>query len=578
MNRYRRLGIFAVVLAALVGLTGIVVAQETGYVLRWHSFTGGGVSTGGGYTLRASMGESVAGVSSGGGMTLVAGAPVSNFASTPTNTPIDTSTDQFEPDNTCATARWIEVGALAQTRTLGNQTDEDWVKFQARGGVLYRIDASVHQGSTADLILEGYLECEGEPAEADEGAFGAGGRIEWRAPADSVFWLRIVGGPESGFGPNARYELTVSVVQEESVQSGAVIIMAGVYKRNDPLTPNIREVTKNIYRTFIAYGYTDESIYLISSDTALSGTYTGPIDAPGTAAELREAITSWALPRVGPDRALTLYMVDHGGKDVFYIDRPNGQSVTTQQLAEWLDQVTQAKPTAPVNVIIEACNAGSFISGNSSISGINRVIITSTSDQNLAYASSTGAHFSDHFLVQLARGVDLLNSFVYARNAVRSDLSTQDPWLDDNGDGVFNLSSDGLIARNRGFGIKVGLDDDDLPPYVKQVVAPETINDHRGFIRAQVIDNDVVDVVYAIVYSPSYEPPEDGEELAPEPQSVVPLIATEDNWYAGEYTEFTEQGVYRIVVYARDSSGLKSLPVIVEVANGSAVYLPMVTR
>jgi hypothetical protein len=562
--------------AATVLMASVVLAQGAGYALNWHSFTSGGASSGGGYSLQSSLGAAVAGVSSGGGLTLVAGVPGVDLAPV-IITPPAPNGDPYESDDTCATAHPIEVGALAQTHVLGDAADVDWVYFTAQAGVLYRIDAVVQQGSTADVVMDLYIACDGAPESEDLGPYGAGGRIEWTATATGRLSVRVARSPDSGFGANARYDLTVSAIPTDP-PTGAVILVAGRLQRNDPRQPRIDQVAADAYNAFTSYGYTNDTIYLLTSSDMLSVSpaITRAIDAPATTAALEAAITQWALPLIGPHQALSIYLVDHGNADRFYLDG-YGEVVTAQQLDGWLDRVQAAKPGTPINVIVEACFSGSFINAPDTISGADRVIISSTDANSGAKLSLRGAVFSDLFLTHLLGGFDLQSSFLYAQAAMQAAHSTQVPWLDDTGDGVYTIN-DGALARQRGFTYQ-GTLADALPPQIKQVVAPGAIEGNRGVLQAQVIDDAGVGAVYAIVYPPSYQPPPPDETLALEDQPVIEFTPMGDDWYAATYTGFAEPGVYRIAIYATDIiTGLTSLPTIIEVGNGSLLHLPLVVK
>ena len=58
-------------------------------------------------------------------------------------------------------------------------------------------------------------------------------------------------------------------------------------------------------------------------------------DGLPTKAGLEEVITTLAPPLVGPNRALTLYLVDHGDREQFYLDKPLGEWVRPEELDEW---------------------------------------------------------------------------------------------------------------------------------------------------------------------------------------------------------------------------------------------------
>jgi hypothetical protein len=87
--------------------------------------------------------------------------------------------------------------------------------------------------------------------------------------------------------------------------------------------------------------------------------------------------------------------------------------------------------------------------------------------------------------------------------------------------------------------------------------------------------------VWAVVYKPSYEPPDPGE-VEEMPQEDLPTVALldldRDGVYSGVYEGFDELGEYRVVVYAVDGEGLEGRPKQVEVTTGWQVYLPVVMR
>jgi hypothetical protein len=357
---------------------------------------------------------------------------------------------------------------------------------------------------------------------------------------------------------------------------GAVIILAGRVKLTDRLQSNIHNVTNAVYTLFSSQGYPNDDIYYLATNSELPG-----YDASATVENLRNAIVNWAATKVGADRALTLYLMDHGAPGLFYIDKPNGQQLQPKDLDAWLNELETKAPDVKINIIIEACNAGSFTRDLSKLSKPNRVVITSTSADNLAYASATGAYFSDHLLTGLQQGQTLAQSFLDAQVAVRRIVSLQEPWLDSDGDGNPNEPEDRNIAAARGFGIGALSTDeanDNWPPYIKSATAPAAINNRRGVISAEVRDDKGVDQVWAVIYPPSYTPPQNPDELTPETLPTIVLQAQGDNRYAAEYPGFDETGLYRIVVQAKDDRLLTARPLVVTVNTGTRLFLPLVTR
>ncbi len=94
-----------------------------------------------------------------------------------------------------------------------------------------------------------------------------------------------------------------------------------------------------------------------------------------------------------------------------------------------------------------------------------------------------------------------------------------------------------------------------------------------GEIWAQVQDDAEVRWAWAVVYPPSWEPPQPGDELTAEPPPLT-LQPRGLDWYAG----LDEAGTYRIVVYAEDQQGQSALPKELTVQGCWPLYLPLVMK
>jgi hypothetical protein len=270
--------------------------------------------------------------------------------------------------------------------------------------------------------------------------------------------------------------------------------------------------------------------------------------------------------------------MDHGGQDRFYLDNPRGEWVQPEQLDAWLDELEAAHPDLLVNIIVESCFSGSFIDGVRTISAPRRVVIASTTSRDLAYASLGGAIFSDHLQAGLDSGGSLLGSFRAAAAAASAANMDQTAWLDDNGNGVPNDASDGQEAQRRGFSY-AGTFDDRWPPHIQQASAPAVILRGSGEIRARILDDpdSYVEQAWVVVYPPSYRPPQAGEELAAASLPGAMLFNRGAGWWGVMYEGFRELGEYRIVIYARDSTGLHARPFALT-AGSAGIFLPLLLR
>jgi len=446
------------------------------------------------------------------------------------------------------------------------------VVFEAIAGANYRIDAQIPPASLADVELEVYDQCTGAPLDGQGYAFAPGVVLEFTSPISGAIYLRWTNTDPVVFGESVGYHISVRDLSQETFH-GAVVIVAGREKSNDILQPNIHYAANQVYQLFQAHGYPPERIYYLATDSTLPG-----FNALPTEDNLRTALTTWALERVNAERPLTLYLIDHGNPNMVYLDRPAGESVTPAQIDTWLTQLETARPGVRVNVIVEACNSGSFIELPQTVSKSGRVVITSTGPRNLAYASSQGAMFSDYFLEALWQGQSLYQAFQSARWATQDAFPHQSPWLDDNGNSIPNEDLDGQEAALRGFAYAGTLSGVQWPPHIVQASGPDVIAQGQGIISAEVRDDEQVMRVWAVVYPPSYIPPETGEELVSETLTPVPLTPLESDQFAVTYTGFTEIGVYRIVLYAEDNGGRMARPKALEVRSGWRVYLPVLIR
>jgi hypothetical protein len=145
-----------------------------------------------------------------------------------------------------------------------------------------------------------------------------------------------------------------------------------------------------------------------------------------------------------------------------------------------------------------------------------------------------------------------------------------------------NRSDDGSEAQQRGFPYAGTFPSIKWPPYIVQAEVGE-INNDEAIISAEGRDDQGEGVlsVEAIVYKPSYQPPD--TESAEMPQENLPALSLRDldgdGIYTTLYENFDESGQYRIVINAIDIETLQARPkeVIVQ-TGGYQLYLPAITR
>ncbi|MEZ4734723.1 MAG: C13 family peptidase [Caldilineaceae bacterium] len=518
---------------------------------------------------------------------------VNNAATTPANTvlmppadhiaivhygevPMAGEGDAYEADSSCTRSRSITTdGSEVQVHTFHTAEDRDWIRFDAVAGTRYRVEVVVPDGSNADVALESYRDCESAPSEQASPTFSVGARLDISRTVSGPTYIRLVPVRSEQTGANALYHVSVRNLGAPP-PNRALIIAAGRLKMNDLVQPNIDHVADRVYRLFQSKGYTDDNIFLLTTDAGQALR-----DAPATKTNLKTAITEWAASRVA-NGVLTLYMVDHGSEEKFYLDNVNQEVVTPAELDEWLSTLEDQVAGVKINVIIEACQSGSFISpAGGSISSNGRVIITSSNQTEDAYASAEGAYFSDHLLSWLQQDYSIRKSFEEAGAAAKTIHGLQEAWLDANGDGLVNKEEDFRLAAQRGFAFPGTLPGDEWAPefFAVEQVAP--VNEGRVRVRVDVRDDKTVRQVWVVVYPPDYTPPPAGAELRPEVLHTVLFTRIDnDNHWEAEIVGLQQPGAYRLIVHAEDGVGMVARPMMLTVNTASQhpVYLPLIHR
>ncbi|MEM7532329.1 MAG: leucine-rich repeat domain-containing protein [Chloroflexota bacterium] len=502
---------------------------------------------------------------------------------TPSPTPTLTSTpppsDPYESDNQCNFARQIQPNGIAQTHTFHEVADTDWIFFQAPHDGVYQILVDIPYGSRADVDFTYYTRCNSQAADHWFEPFTPGARLDVNATAGQTFYMELMNFDASVAGPDIVYNISVHPLTEEPA-TGALIVVAGRLRAADSLQNNINMLAQNVFRLFNGKNVEADDIKFLATNSSLTG-----YDEHANLNNLEHAITEWAVERVSREQALTLYLVDHGRPEKLYLDTAGSRNevLTPTLLNAWLTELEGKVPGLKSNIIIEACNSGSFIEFPESISHENRVVITSASANDDANTWPEGAPFTNSLLIKLGTNYNLADSFETAKTVVDALYPFQQPWLDANGNGIPNEHADRQIAATRSFATDGSLPPGHWPPFIAHTMTPETIHNSSGLIQAEVRDDEGVERVQAYVYPPSYIPPANDGELNVETDvynfNLTRNMALGDDMYQGRYPAFIERGLYRIVIHATDGDGLQAQPAVMHVdTTPYRVFLPAVKR
>ena len=491
-----------------------------------------------------------------------------------------TQGDTFEDDNLCTSARMITSDGVLQEHTFHQAGDVDWVRFEAVQGAKYQVEALTPADSTADVEVGIYPAC-ATLGDHQAYTYTPDVRIEFESPSNGAIFVKLNHLDPAVGSETSKYSLSVRTLSAGSaVEQRALILVAGTTGANDPAIANIYHIADQVRQTFKQRGYSDEQIYYLAPNPNHPN-----VDKLATNANFAQAITEWASQRITGSGSLTVYLVDHGSAaQVVYLDKSQNQMVSPEQLNGWLDTFQQSHPEVVVNVIIEACYAGTFISKPNSISRPNRVVIASTTDDALAWTvSQGGAHFSDHFLKALAQGESIYSSFEQGNQAaIQATGSVQHSWVDGDGDGTPNEQIDANIASQRGFDLNGTLQMNEWSTHIFEITA--TVQSANGVLQATVRDDNSVAGVWALIYPPSYQAPTGTEQLVQDTLTPLELTAKGGDLFESTSTAFKEAGNYRIVIYAEDQDGFTARPKALQVKSEEGVgsdrkvFLPFVVR
>ncbi len=362
---------------------------------------------------------------------------------------------------------------------------------------------------------------------------------------------------------------------------GAVLIVAG-HNETFGLQTNIYNAANRAYRIFKSAGFTDDNIqYIAPVEQRPEGTV-NRVDATSSPAAVQNAILTWAKEngRVGKGKPFFVYLMDHGFADKYCVSGCNDAGkITPTDLNNWLRTLEIESGVEEVNVIIEACQSGSFLdrfNGDvqdiaNSLSRSGRIIITSTDRANNAYASAEGAYFSDAFFSCLADSGNMKSCYDQGVAAVAATGVAQVPWLDDNGDGLAN-GNDGTVAQKRAV---TRFFSSIRPQITNATIERQGVN---GTLRATIEEGaEAITLVWAAIYPPSFQEPA-GVTL----NLNVPTVRLEpDGATPGQYTfvypnGFTEAGDYRVVFYAQDKAGIHATPR--RPGGAGTLYLPLIRK
>jgi len=355
----------------------------------------------------------------------------------------------------------------------------------------------------------------------------------------------------------------------EGITKAIIVAGGGPYKSGkyyNEIWEEIKACADLAYRALIYQGLSEDTIHYISSETENE-----LVDEVATIESIGRAITQWAAGQKITDNknairadSLIVYLVDHGGDGQFWVDMGKQEILHAEILNEWLNSIQEEIP-GKVVVIYDACYSGSFISYLSNYpKNRERIVITSSSSTETAYFMGFGGHsFSNYFWASIYNGKDIKTAFETSQNAMCiKSVACQSPQINIDGNEVATEIVDINGVQNVFLGN--GEDTQSGLPVIQDISPHQNISDSSSAeITVTVISLEGISSVWAQIISSSYTPGEIDNPILNFP--TIQLDYINGRTYSGSYQGFHNEGTYQIAVYAKDSRGLISYPMLTSV-------------
>lgn len=126
--------------------------------------------------------------------------------------------DSYEPDDTYASAKFARIdGTALANHNFHVAGDYDWFKFHVCAGVQYVIE-TFNLGYSGDTYLQLY-DTNGTTVlrEDDDSGDGLASRIEWRAPAGGLYYVKVRHYSPSRVGCDTNYDFKITAAESGGV-------------------------------------------------------------------------------------------------------------------------------------------------------------------------------------------------------------------------------------------------------------------------------------------------------------------------------------------------------------------------
>jgi len=345
---------------------------------------------------------------------------------------------------------------------------------------------------------------------------------------------------------------------------GEAIILAGIGdESSDELFLPTQILATTMYSTFKLRGFSDNDILFLDDYTGIvnNTNLKDAVDDSNVTVKdfLNDIKNAASSNKKGP---LYIYMVDHGTTNAFKISSKDKDGdgkpeyLYAKDLASALDDF-QTKTNRPVVVIIEACKSGSFIDD---LKGDNRVIITSSADNEYSAIMPTGISFTKFVAKELLSGREIKEAYKYAKVDLKTTgtiFENQHPQIYPSSEnellslkigGDYSFASMDLLSIDNYYGENnesIDLSTTDKLSLYEKITSPVPVNK-----------------AWAVVIPPNYKEKliktKDGFEVPDLTPYIVDFTydKTKDKW-SGEFdlSSYKYNGDFNITYYVQDNDG-----------------------
>jgi len=346
----------------------------------------------------------------------------------------------------------------------------------------------------------------------------------------------------------------------------AIIVAGGGPHPGNNLWEATQVCANFAYKTLLYQGYNKDTVYYLSADTDVDvdgNKIFDDIDSVISMNSIEYAVKNWTSDAID----LFIYLIDHGGEGKFRLNATEFLYAST--LDAWLDSLQEKMP-GKVIIVYDACLSGSFIPLLTPPAGKERVLATSTSEnQDALFVDKGTVSFSFFFWGRFFNGDSFYDSYLHAEDSV-SIIYGQTSMIDANGNGIPNEKIDRDTARDIRIGREIHSAGD--LPLINWVSSEQTLEgETSSLIQADVFDSNDISRVWAVITPPGYSSPSPDTPVTDLP--VIELVYADNNRYEAEYHHFTLMGTYKITIFAEDIDELISLPAQTFITQNDGILL-----